>query len=501
MNGPNTPPADRAAGDLGEARAGKATPPPLRARFGLSWKLLSLAFIIVLISQVLVFVPSIANFRTTWLRDRLATATAAAIVLAASDWTDVPRELQDDLLTAVGADAIAIRTGEVSRLLATVEVPPAIERVADVKNEPLWTSTLEALRTLLEARPHTLRVVGTTPHNEIIDLVLSDAPLHAEMLAYSRTALIASLLTSLPTGAIVFVALNFILVGPIRRMSQAMVRFSEEPEDPNRVIRPSRRSDEIGLAEVQLGAMQRDLQQTLQQRRRLAELGLAVSKINHDLRNILASAHLLSDRLATIPDPAVQRFAPKLIAALDRAINYCKSTLSYGRASEAPPERRLIVLGRLVRDVADLLGLDTHPSIRWENAVPQQLEIDADPDQLYRVLLNLCRNAVEAMEGGEAVLLRRLTIEAERVGGVVRIRVRDTGPGVPAKARAHLFQAFHGSARPGGTGLGLAIAAELVRAHGGNIELLDAQGPGSTFAIAIPDRPIEFSRHARASVG
>ncbi|MFO1184718.1 MAG: HAMP domain-containing sensor histidine kinase [Bauldia sp.] len=500
VNGPNSAPTERLAGDRIDARTGKPVSKP-RIRIGLSWKLLSLAFLIVIVGEVLVFVPSIANFRTTWLRDRLATATAAAIVLAASDWTDVPRELQDDLLAAVGADAIAIRTGEVSRLLATVEVPPTIERLAEVNNEPFWVSTAEAVRTLFEARPHTLRVVGATPRQETIDLVLSDAPLHAEMLAYSRTALIASLLTSLPTGAIVFVALNLILVGPIRRMSQAMVRFSEAPEDPARVVGPPRRSDEIGVAEEHLAAMQRDLQQTLQQRKRLAELGLAVSKINHDLRNILASAHLLSDRLAAIPDPSVQRFAPKLIAALDRAIAYCKSTLAYGRASEAPPERRLIILNRLVKDVAELLGLDNQTSVRWENSVPPDLEIDADPDQLYRVLLNLCRNALEAMEGSEPILLRRLAIDAERTGGVVTIRVRDTGPGVPPKARAHLFQAFQGSARPGGTGLGLAIAAELVRAHGGTIDLVDTSGPGSTFAIAIPDRPIEFSRHVRAAAG
>ena len=79
------------------------------------------------------------------------------------------------------------------------------------------------------------------------------------------------------------------------------------------------------------------------------------------------------------------------------------------------------------------------------------------------------------------------------------IEVRDTGPGVPEKALAHLFQPFQGSARPGGTGLGLTISAELVRAHGGDIEYIAARGPGSVFQITIPDRPLEFTKANRAS--
>ena len=82
-----------------------------------------------------------------------------------------------------------------------------------------------------------------------------------------------------------------------------------------------------------------------------------------------------------------------------------------------------------------------------------------------------------------------------RSGREVTIRVEDTGPGVPEKARASLFRAFQGSVRPGGTGLGLAIASELVRAHGGSIMLVDTDRPGATFAIVIPDRPSANGRN------
>ena len=246
--------------------------------------------------------------------------------------------------------------------------------------------------------------------------------------------------------------------------------------------------------------MERDLRNALQHQRRLADLGLAVSKIVHDLRNMLASAQLFSDRISSLPDPSVQRFAPKLIAALDRAISFAQSTLAFGKPSEVAPERRLVRLEAIVEEVAEVLGLVDHSGIAWDNRVPTELEVDADPDQLFRILINLCRNAIEAMESdARDAVIRRLSIEAQREGGVVTIRVRDTGPGLPNRAAEHLFQPFQGSGRPGGTGLGLAISAELVRAHGGEIELVPSAGPGTTFSITLPDRPIDFAKAARSA--
>ena len=299
-----------------------------------------------------------------------------------------------------------------------------------------------------------------------------------------------SALLSLITAALLYLALNRLLVGPMRRITTSMVNFSEAPEDHDRIIIPSGRTDEVGIAEERLAAMQHELQETLRQQRHLADLGLAVSKINHDLRNMLASAQLFSDRIGSLPDPAVQRFAPKLIGALDRAISYCQTTLAYGRAREDAPTRRLLRLKRLIDDVAEVLGLEEHPTITWENAVAEDLEIDADPDQMFRVLVNLGRNAIQALESdpGPAVVRAADPWTADRRQGQVTIVVRDTGPGVPERARAKLFQAFHGSVKPGGTGLGLAIASEIVGAHGGSIALIDPDEPGAVFRIIIADR-------------
>jgi signal transduction histidine kinase len=239
--------------------------------------------------------------------------------------------------------------------------------------------------------------------------------------------------------------------------------------------------------------MQRDLALMLQQKSRLAALGLAVSKINHDLRNLLTTAQLFSDRLSSLPDPHVQRFAPKLMRALERAIAFCESTLSYGRAQEATPDRRMTALDPLVEEVRETLGLGSDTPIRWIDAVERGLTVDADPDQLFRILLNLARNAVQALESrapGDPGL-DQVRITGRREGAVVVIEVSDTGPGVSEQARAHLFEAFQGSTRTGGTGLGLVIAAELVRAHSGNIHLVEGT-IGATFRVTIPDRAVQL---------
>ena len=126
--------------------------------------------------------------------------------------------------------------------------------------------------------------------------------------------------------------------------------------------------------------------------------------------------------------------------------------------------------------------------VAFEAQVPFGLQIDADPDQLYRVLNNLLRNAAEAIEGqqGEAAP-GKVSVVARRSRAAVEIEVSDTGPGVPLQARENLFAPFKAAVRKGGTGLGLAIAAELMRALGGDIALVDS-GRGATFRVTVPDR-------------
>jgi len=471
-------------------------------RLGLSGKLLLLTIPLVMIAGMLIYVPAIANFRMNRLNDRLAAANTAALVLDAAPLGMVPDSLARQILTSIGARAVAIKMGQQRRLLASADLPAAIDHDIDMRTMTAWSAIVDTFEMMLESGNQAIRVVGPAPGGaQFIEVVIDELPLRQATYRFSRNLLLVSLLIAALTAALVYLVLHYLFVRPMRRLTASMVGFHENPESSARIIVPSSRGDEIGVAERELSAMQRDLVSMLNQKSRLAALGLAVSKINHDLRNLLASSQLLSDQLASVPDPRVQRFAPKLMRSLERAIAFCQSTLSYGRAQEAAPDRRLIPIEQVVAEVRETAGLANDASITWISAIERGLTVDADPDQLFRVLLNLVRNAAQALEshptGDRASMQIRVT--GRREGAVAILEVSDTGPGVPAKARDHLFQAFQTSGRPGGSGLGLTIAAELVRLHGGDIHLVEGT-LGATFRIVIPDRPVELqSIRERAS--
>jgi signal transduction histidine kinase len=479
---------------LDRAALDEAAPVPSRG-VGLSGKLLILTVLFVMVAEILIYVPAIANFRNTWLDDRLAAGRTAALVLEAAPSGMVPEALIRELLDSAGAQAVALKTGPARRLLAASEDMPSVDVTIDMRDRNVFQSIPEAFATLFARDGRTMRVMGNARRaSDFVEIVMDETPLRRAMLKFSKTILIVSLFISGVTAALVYLTLLLIFVRPMRRMTDTMVAFRENPEDLSRAIVPTGRKDEVGVAEFELQSMQHSLHDMLAQRSRLAALGLAVSKINHDLRNLLASAQLFSDRLANVPDPTVQKFAPKMIQALDRAIAFCQSTLSYGRAQEAAPQRRSVTLIVLADEVRDTLGLTPDARITFVNAVERDATADADPDHLFRVLLNLARNAHQALEARAPNDPTRdqIRIVGRREGAVAVIEVSDTGPGVPERARKYLFDAFQGSTRPGGTGLGLAIASELIRAHGGTIALTEGT-LGATFRITIPDRPIDLA--------
>ncbi len=485
------------------AEPASAGPTGSRRRFApwsLSNKLLFLTLIFVMVAEVLIYIPSIANFRNVWLQERLDSAALVALAAAAPQPALAPG-LQDRMLRSVGLEAIAGRSQGQRWIIANENMPKEVDATHDLTSLRPLDSIRAAFATLFSSGDRLVLVSGKPPAgSDLFEIVIRESRLREAMLVYSRNILLISMVISLITGLLVYAALRFHIVRPMQRLSASILAFAEAPEDPSRVIQPSGRHDEIGAAEERLSEMQRSLRDMLAQRRHLAELGLAVSKINHDLRNILASAQLFSDRLGAVEDPLVKRFAPKVIRSIDRAIGYTSSVLAYGRAAEEKPRRQLLSACWLVDDVADVLALPGHERISWENRVPRDMEIDGDPEQLFRVLMNLCRNALEAVsDGDDPAVIRRVWVEGDQHGAVTNLRICDSGPGVPPDARAALFQPFQGSMRRGGTGLGLAIAAEIVRAHGGDIRLIDRPGAGAAFEVTIPDRPVDLEqrRHAR----
>ena len=470
-----------------------------RRGIGLSAKLLLLTLTFVMLAEVLIFVPSVANFRITWLTDRLTGAQLAALAADAGPGGVVPDQLRMELLRTAQVRAVALKRSNERRLVLPPDIASPIDDTYDFRASArprgMWNELglrlrliWDALSVFMAREGRIIRVIGEPGMGagDFIEVVLPEAPLRAAMFRYGLNVMGLSVIISVITAALVYFALNGLLVQPMMRITRNMLRFSQNPEDASRIIVPSQRQDEIGTAERELAHMQEELTQTLQQKSRLAALGLAVSKINHDLRNMLANAQLISDRLSSLPDPAVQRFAPKLIASLGRAITLADSTLKCGRAEEAPPRRELIPLRPLVDEVGDGLSLPREGAIDWTIEVNVALRIDADRDHLFRVLSNLTRNAVQAIEQQDPIK-GHVRVVALRNGKRVTIEVSDDGPGVPEKARAHLFQPFQGSARKGGTGLGLAVAQELVTAHGGTIRLRDT-AEGAAFEIDIPDR-------------
>jgi signal transduction histidine kinase len=467
-------------------------------RLGLPAKLLMLTAGFVMLAEILIFVPSVANYRVAWLNDRLNAARIAALAAEAVPGGNIPDMLRSDLLRTAEIKAVALRKDGRRRLVLPPDAPMQVDAHFDLRppiaggfgNELGQRLSLigDALAVFVTGSDRTIRVIGPAGNrpDDFIEVVVPEKPLKAVMVGYGLNILGLSVVISLITAALVYLALSNLLVRPMMRITRNMVQFSQNPEDASRIIVPSDRADEIGTAEHELARMQTQLSQLLLQKNRLAQLGLAVSKINHDLRNMLANAQLISDRLTAIPDPTVQRFAPKLIATLDRAISFCNDSLRYGKAEEATPRRELMLLRPLVEEVGDGLGLPREGSIAWVVDVPENLRIDADGEHLFRILSNLVRNAVQALESQPDCTTGEIRLQAWREGRRVFIEIADNGPGVPPKARVNLFRAFQGS-RKGGSGLGLVIASELAAAHGGSVRLMDS-ARGAVFRLEWPDR-------------
>lgn len=484
-------------------------PPPMAAptrRFhiGLSAQVLLLTILFVLIAEVLIYVPSVANFRNTWLSERLSQARAAALILEKTPPDTLPKPLVDELLSGMGTTMIVLRIDNMRRLLAISDMPPMVDYEIDLRTKNAMQQIASSFDTLVFGGTRTIRVVGPPPRGgDFVEIVINEKPLRAAMIQFSWNILQLSLVISGITALLVFGALNALIVRPVKRLAAAVGGFQSNPEDPRSIHRPNSRNDELGTLERTITEMQHTLQQELRQREHLANLGLAVAKINHDLRNMLASALLMADRLGSLPDPNVQRFVPKLLEALDRAINFCQSTLAYGKAQERPADLAPVNLRMLMLDVGGQLMLSpqTRPALTLD--IPEALSVQADADHLNRVLTNLLRNSRAALEspaekepspgnageaGSEDASQRpKIHVSARPREDKVEIDIHDNGPGVPAKVRERLFRAFSGSSRPGGTGLGLAIASELIRGMGGTIELVTVgPGEGTTFRVTLP---------------
>jgi signal transduction histidine kinase len=447
-----------------------------------------------MLGEVLIFLPSIANFRIQWLKGRIAQAEIAALAVEAAPDRLLSDGLRSEILKGAGVLVVSLTRGEMRQLMLRSETDHMIDASYDLREIRWLPAVADALAVMAGGGGRVIGVTDRPPNmsGDVIEVALFEEPLRQAMIGYGINILILSVILSVIVAGLVFAALNLVLVRPIKRLTRNMVAFAKNPEDRSRIIAPSERGDEIGLAERELHAMQSELAAMLQQKSRLAALGLAVAKVSHDLRNMLSSAHMISDRLSAAEDPTVKRFAPKLIVSLDRAIGFLTETLKFGRAEETPPDRQRLMLKDVAEEVIEAAVLQASSRVVLFNHVPPDLQIDADRDQLNRVLTNLLRNAIQAVEASEELTEGRIVLRGWREGGIVTVAVEDNGPGIPERVRPKLFEAFQSAAKPGGVGLGLAIAAELIRAHGGEVSLRETGPRGTIFHVTVPDAVVEL---------
>lgn len=454
--------------------------PPLH--HSLSARLLLLTIAFVMLAEVLIFAPSVANFRQNYLEERLAAAHLAVLSLEATADHMIDEELTYELLSHVPAQSVMLyRPGQTPSLTLAMEDIPEPEAVYDLREAGFFTLIGDALMTLLRSEDRRIELWGLSPKDEesVVRMELMEGPLCEEMWAFAWRILGLSLLISVITAALVYITLLWVLVRPMRRITENMIAFREDPEDESRIMRPSRRQDEVGLTERQLRDLQRALRASLHRKTRLAAIGVAATKINHDLRNILSTAQLSSDRLAESEDPEVRRTFPTLMQTLDRAVGLCTHILNFAREGPVHLETSRFDLQQLLDEVGEALQPAEDSDKNWHARLPENLELHGDRQQLYRVFMNLAQNAYQA--GATSV-----EVEGWIEDGRLQLDVTDNGPGLGPRARERLFQPFAASARSGGTGLGLAIAREILRAHGGDITLTRSDARGTSFHLALP---------------
>ena len=317
----------------------------------LSGRLFILTTIFVMIAEILIFVPSIARFREDYMLDRLERAQIASLTLLADDMIDA--ELEAELLRNAEVFNVVLRRDEVRQLVLSSPMPQLIAGTIDLRDDSAVLLIRDAVRRLTSPQNEVIRVIGAPVRDAglLIEVTMETGPMRAAMIDYGLRILVLSAVISAITALLLFVAFPIFLIKPIKGVVGHMQRYAAAPEDARRIIIPSAGVTELREAEEALKSLQTELTSALRQKERLAQLGLAVSKISHDLRNILTSAQLFTDRIEMSEDPVVARMAPKLVGSITRAVHLCQSTLAFGKAEEPGPTLTQIQLLDVVEDV------------------------------------------------------------------------------------------------------------------------------------------------------
>jgi len=444
-----------------------------------------------MLAEMLLFIPSVALHRQGWIDDRAEQAGLMAQALTGVPNYQASESLTKQFMEDTYVAQMSAKSDDIKRFLLG-EPPAEIGRMIelDLRKPNRIPSLIAPLQDVFSGRQDVLRVIVNSPveGQETLELLILRHNLRMELLDYLLNILWLSLIIAIITGSLIYLAMSAMIIRPVEQLAEDMTAFREDPERRRNIQSRSKRQDEIGQLQREFTDVKQSQRAAFRQRERLAGLGLAVAKINHDLRNVLASALLISDRLSMNPDEKMATMGERLTRTVERGIGLTEDVLSYSKAETADPQiqdtRIAFTVGEAAADV-----IAQFPGTQFRNVIPTELMVQTDPDHAYRIFHNLFRNAAQAMAAHDGPV-RRLQVNAEILDGLAELRISDTGPGLPERAKDNLFQAFSGahahSANTKSTGLGLSISKELAKAQGGDLNLMSSDESGTRFLLTLP---------------
>ncbi len=444
-----------------------------------------------MLAEMLLFVPSVALHRQDWLSERTQQAGLLAQALTGVPDYEASEILLEQFMQDTDVLLMAAKRDGMTELVLGAAPQTADGMITlDLRTSKRVPSMLAPFRDLFSGGNEILRVISTSPvqGQDALELLIPREKLRLALRDYFKNIFWLSFMIAMITGGLIFWAMSAMIIRPVQQLAEDMTAFRENPERSRAIRSRSKRKDEIGQLQREFTDVKQSLRAAFRQRERLAGLGLAVAKINHDLRNVLTSALLISDRLSMNSEPKMSEMGERLTRTVERGISLTNDVLSYSKAETADPQiqdtRIAFVIGEAAADV-----IEQFPGTQFRNTVHTDLMVRSDPDHAYRIFHNLFRNASQAMIAAKSSHCL-LHVSADSRESIAEIRVSDTGPGLPKRARENLFRAFSGgqahSADTKSTGLGLSISKELAKAQGGDLCLMSSDETGTRFLVTLP---------------
>lgn len=444
----------------------------------------------IMIAEILIFIPSAAVFRQSWLEDRAERSGHLTLALTGVPDYEGSEILSKQFMEDTHVIMLATKREGMTELVLGGPPEDMDFQTIDLRTMGRLPNFMDTFSAFFGDESGYLRVLSTplVDGQELLEYIVPKASLQDALRNYCHRIFLLSILIAIITGTLLYIALSMVIVRPVKKLAEGLAAFREDPETRRSNLPPSRRKDEIGQLQREFYDMKQSVRAAFKQQDRLADLGLAVAKINHDLRNVLTSAQLVSDRLAMDKEERVARMGERLVRAIDRGVKLCAEVLDYSQANtealDMEDVRISLLLGEVAADVLPNFGSGPR-AIQFKNLVPSDLEVRADPDHTYRIFHNLFRNAAQAMAAiKEDDADRQLTVRTIPQHPLT-IDVQDTGPGLPSKAQDNLFKAFTGASGHGNTGLGLTISKELAQTQGGDLTLKDTGETGTIFSVSF----------------